>query len=73
MSLWSGFLTNQERLIHKWKHYFPVYERHFEKFVNTDLIFIEIGCGEGGSLQMWKRYLVKWTPFVRQPEPRLKV
>ena len=57
MSLWSGFLTNQERLIHKWKHYFPVYERHFEKFVNTDVIFIEIGCGEGGSLQMWKRYL----------------
>lgn len=57
MSLWSGFLTNQERFIHKWKHYFPVYERHFEKFVNTDVIFIEIGCGEGGSLQMWKRYL----------------
>jgi hypothetical protein len=56
MNLWSGFLTNQERVIHKWKHYFPVYERHFGKFVNTDLIFIEIGCGAGGSLQMWKRF-----------------
>jgi SAM-dependent methyltransferase len=57
MSLWSDFLTNQQRLIHKWKHYFPVYERHFDRFVNTDVVLIEIGCGEGGSLQMWKRFL----------------
>jgi hypothetical protein len=56
-SLWSDFLTNDQRLIHKWKHYFPIYERHFDRFVNTDVIFIEIGCGEGGSLQMWKRFL----------------
>lgn len=57
MTLWSDFLTNDQRLIHKWKHYFPVYERHFAKFVNTDVVFLEIGCGEGGSLQMWKRFL----------------
>jgi len=57
MTLWSDFLTNDQRLIHKWKHYFPAYERHFAKFVNTDVVFLEIGCGEGGSLQMWKRFL----------------
>lgn len=57
MGLWSDFLTNDQRVIHKWKHYFPVYERHFHKLVNTDVVFIEIGCGSGGSLQMWKRYL----------------
>jgi SAM-dependent methyltransferase len=57
MSLWLDFLTNEQRLIHKWKHYFPVYERHFERFRNTDVVLFEIGCGEGGSLQMWKRYL----------------
>jgi hypothetical protein len=57
MSLWLDFLTNDRRLIHKWKHYFPVYERHFSRFVNRDVVMIEIGCGEGGSLQMWKRYL----------------
>jgi 23S rRNA U2552 (ribose-2'-O)-methylase RlmE/FtsJ len=57
-SLWSDFLANNnQRVIHKWKHYFPVYERHFGRFVNTDVVFIEIGCGEGGSLQMWKRFL----------------
>src|SRR3954469_13196536 len=56
-NLWSDFLRNDQRVIHKWKHYFPVYERHFARFVNTDVVFVEIGCGEGGSLQMWKRFL----------------
>jgi SAM-dependent methyltransferase len=56
MSLWSDFLTNDKRTIHKWKHYFPIYERHFKEFVGKSVTFIEIGCGQGGSLQMWKRY-----------------
>jgi SAM-dependent methyltransferase len=57
MTLWNDFLTNNQRVIHKWKHYFPAYERHFSKFINQDVVFLEIGCGEGGSLQMWKRFL----------------
>lgn len=57
MSLWSEFLTNEQRLIHKWKHYFPIYESHFKRFVNRDVTLLEIGCGQGGSLQLWKRYL----------------
>lgn len=56
MTLWSDFLTNDKRMIHKWKHYFPIYERHFKDFVHKPVTFIEIGCGQGGSLQMWKRY-----------------
>jgi hypothetical protein len=56
LNLWSSFLTNDGRLIHKWKHYFPIYERHFREFVYKPVTFIEIGCGRGGSLQMWKRY-----------------
>lgn len=56
MSLWPLFLNNQGRVIHKWKHYFPIYERHFIRYVNRPMTFIEIGCGEGGSLQMWKQY-----------------
>lgn len=56
MALWSDFLTNDKRVIHKWKHYFPIYERHFKEFVYKSVTFIEIGCGKGGSLQMWKRY-----------------
>ena len=57
MSLWSEFLTNEGRFINKWSHYFPIYESHFARFVNRPMTFIEIGCGEGGSLQLWKRYL----------------
>lgn len=56
MTLWSDFLTNDKKVIHKWKHYFPIYERHFRDFVYKPLTFVEIGCGQGGSLQMWKRY-----------------
>jgi hypothetical protein len=57
MSLWSVFLNNRGRIIHKWTHYFPAYERHFSQFMGRNCTFIEIGCGEGGSLQMWKQYL----------------
>ena len=56
MSLWSDFLTNDQRIIHKWKHYFPIYERHFRDYVYKTVTIVEIGCGRGGSLQMWKRY-----------------
>ena len=62
MSLWAEFLTNNERQIHKWTHYFPIYERHFSPFVNRTTTFIEIGVFKGGSLQLWKRYL---GPFAR--------
>jgi hypothetical protein len=56
MGLWAEFLNNSGRPIHKWKHYFPAYERHFCRYINRPLTFMEIGCGRGGSLQMWKRY-----------------
>ncbi|HWY15758.1 MAG TPA: class I SAM-dependent methyltransferase [Rhizomicrobium sp.] len=56
MNLWADFLTNDQRTIHKWKHYFPAYEQHFGRFVYRPVVFWEIGCGKGGSLQMWKRY-----------------
>ncbi len=56
MTLWSDFHTNDKRIIHKWMHYFPAYEQHFQRYINRPMVFWEIGCGEGGSLQMWKRF-----------------
>jgi len=56
MSLWSDFLNNRDKIIHKVPHYFPVYERHFAPWVNKSLVFFEIGVYKGGSLQMWKKY-----------------
>lgn len=56
MSLYGEYLNHQGRTIHKWTHYFPAYETHFARFVNRPVTFLEIGCGAGGSLQLWKRY-----------------
>ncbi len=50
------FRNNSGRLIHKWNHYFDVYERHFNRFRNKEIIILEIGISQGGSLQMWKNY-----------------
>ncbi len=56
MDLWRDFLTNQGKVIHKWEHYFPVYERHFSPWRGRSLTFFEIGVARGGSLPMWRRY-----------------
>lgn len=64
MSLWAEFVTNQKRIIHKWTHYFPIYEDHFARYVNRPMVFLEIGCGQGGSLQLWKRFLGPFAQIV---------
>jgi len=56
MSLWHDFLTNDGKRMHKWVHYFPIYERHFSWYCNKTLTFLEIGVARGGSLPMWQRY-----------------
>ncbi len=56
MGLWQDFLTNDGKVIHKWVHYFPVYERHFSWYCNKSLTFLEIGVAKGGSLPMWQRF-----------------
>lgn len=56
-SLYDRFINNTGRTIHKLDHYFPIYERHFSKFVGSAATMIEIGVGLGGSLAMWRDYL----------------
>ncbi len=50
------FYSNDSKLIHKWNHYFDVYHKHFSRFRNKEIILLEIGVFQGGSLQMWKNY-----------------
>jgi len=40
----------------KWRHYFPVYEKHFARFVGKEVYVVEIGVFSGGSLRMWKDF-----------------
>lgn len=56
MSLWLDNMTNRDKVIHKFAHYFPIYERYFEPWRNRSLVFWEVGVYGGGSLQMWQRY-----------------
>ena len=50
------FRENNKRLIHKWIHYFDIYDRHFARFRDKEITILEIGVSHGGSLQMWKNY-----------------
>jgi hypothetical protein len=50
------FLNNASKRLHKWVHYFDIYERHFARFRGRSPVMIEIGIFGGGSLAMWKEY-----------------
>jgi hypothetical protein len=50
------FWANEGPAVHKWLHYFPIYERYFSGFRGTPLRFLEIGVSKGGSLDMWRSY-----------------
>lgn len=50
------FLHHQHRLIHKWQHYFEIYDRHLKHLKGSKINILEIGIAHGGSLQMWDHY-----------------
>ena len=50
------FKENTGKLIHKWQHYFEIYDRYFSRFRNKEVHIVEFGVSHGGSLQMWKKY-----------------
>jgi hypothetical protein len=57
------FNQNTGRLIHKWKHYFDVYDRHFARFRGKAPVIVEFGVSQGGSLQMWRDYFGPGTRY----------
>ncbi len=50
------FDRHEDRLLHKWHHYFEIYERHFSRFRGLPICIVEFGVSQGGSLQMWRDY-----------------
>lgn len=50
------FNNNTGKLIHKWQHYFEIYDRHFSRYRGKEVHIVEFGVFQGGSLQMWKDY-----------------
>ena len=50
------FLNNGGKRLHKWLHYFDIYERHFERLRAEPITMLEVGVSGGGSLEMWASY-----------------
>ena len=50
------FETHTGNLIHKWDHYFEIYDRYFHKYMGQEVIVLEIGVSQGGSIDLWKKY-----------------
>ena len=50
------FTTNRGRVVHKWHHYIPLYDKYFAKYRGTKARMLEIGVSQGGSLSMWRKY-----------------
>jgi hypothetical protein len=53
------FNNNTSNAIHKWIHYFDVYDFWFKKYKNKPIVILEIGVFQGGSLNMWRDYFGK--------------
>ncbi|MDX2382058.1 MAG: class I SAM-dependent methyltransferase [Acidimicrobiia bacterium] len=58
------FERNEGRLIHKWMHYFEIYERHFAPFRGEAPRVLEIGVSHGGSLDMLREWFGRGTSIV---------
>ncbi|REA61688.1 class I SAM-dependent methyltransferase [Dyadobacter luteus] len=50
------FYNHRGNLIHKWDHYFDIYEKYFASYRGKVINILEIGISHGGSLQLWKKY-----------------
>lgn len=54
--LYEAFLERGRGDLHKWHHYFEIYERHLERFRGSAVRLLEIGVFRGGSLRLWREY-----------------
>jgi hypothetical protein len=52
-----AFFEPGKRPAHKWSHYLDVYHRYLDGMRGTSIVMLEIGVLDGGSLDMWRRYL----------------
>jgi hypothetical protein len=55
------FYENDGPVVHKWRHYLEIYDRHLAAFRtravgDPPLRLLEIGVSEGGSLRLWRKY-----------------
>ena len=62
----------KRRVVHKWEHYFDIYDKHFQKFIGKRPKILEIGVYKGGSIDMWKYYFGECTIYGIDIDPDCK-
>jgi methyltransferase family protein len=45
------------RRVAKWTHFLPIYDRLLSQYRGRSLTLVEVGVGDGGSLEAWRSYL----------------
>lgn len=63
-ALGKYFYNNKGKLIHKWIHYFDIYDRHFSQYRGKNITILEFGVFQGGSLEMWRKYFGKKARII---------
>jgi SAM-dependent methyltransferase len=60
------FIEHEGYASDKWEHYLPIYEAAFSKFTacGQPIRLLEIGVQNGGSLQIWSKYLPEGSTIV---------
>src|SRR6516165_7692830 len=60
------FIEHEDYASDKWEHYLPIYEAAFSKFTarGQPIRLLEIGVQNGGSLQVWSKYLPEGSTIV---------
>lgn len=58
------FEANTGNLIHKWSHYFDIYEKHFQRFRGKEMVLLEFGISHGGSIDLWKKYFGEQAKII---------
>jgi hypothetical protein len=51
-----AFHAHAGRILNKWLHYLPLYDRYFAGLQGKPVTMIEIGVGGGGSLELWRGF-----------------
>jgi hypothetical protein len=57
MTLLEVFEQHNDRVERKLFHYIEIYERYLAQYVGKKTTLLELGVCDGGSLQIWKKYL----------------
>jgi len=50
------FALNKGKIVNKWHHYIPLYDKYFSRYRGTKVRMLEIGVSKGGSLAIWRKY-----------------